>query len=306
MTPRHISFAAADHRLDWLALTDALARGHLLPRAQMQDVVMQRGPDTLLSRHAWIDGLGLAVKTATVFPGNGAQGLANLNGLITLFSDATGTVEATLDFALVTKWKTAADSLLAARHLARPDSRQILILGAGTVARSMIEAYAALFPDAQFQLWNRTASGALALAAAMPRHKISVAGDLPSAAHAADIIACCTMTDRPVLHGDWLRDGQHIELIGAYLPSMREADDTAMARARIFVDCRDTTLDHIGELIDPLANDAITRADILGDFYDLSSGAFSRRGDREITLHKNGGGAHLDLMTSRHILEAMP
>lgn len=305
MTPRHITLAKAEPHLDWLALTDALERGHTLPKAQMQDVVFRRGPDTMLSRHAWIDGLGLIVKTATVFPGNARHNLPNINGLTTLYSDQTGAVEATLDFALVTKWKTAADSLLAARHLARPDSQNILIIGAGSVAASMIQAYSALFPTARFQIWNRTTDKAHLIAAACPGHAITAATDLADAVGLADIIACCTMANQPVLQGKWLRPGQHVDLIGAYLPSMREADDTALKRARVFVDCRETTIDHIGELIDPIANGTIKRSDILGDFYDIKGGDFIRRSDAEITLHKNGGGAHLDLMTCCYILKAL-
>ena len=306
MTLRHITFLEADQHLDWLDLTVALEQGHLLPKAQMQDVVLQRGTDTVLSRHAWIDGLGLLVKTATVFPNNEARFTQpNINGLTTLYSDQTGIAEAILDFNLVTKWKTAADSLLAARHLARPDSQNILIMGAGTVAASLIEAYSALFPNARFQLWNRTAAKSNALVAAYPDQSITVAADLAAAVAFADIVACGTASSQPVLRGEWLRAGQHVELIGSYLPSMREADDAAMKRARIFVDCRETTVDHIGELIDPIANGSITRADILGDFYDLHTGKFARRTGDEITLHKNGGGAHLDLMTSRYILGAL-
>ena len=125
-------------RLDWIALTEALEAGHELPRAEVNDALLYRGRDTMLTRAAWIDGLGLAVKVATIFPGNSAKGLPALDGMVNLLSDADGLPEALLDFKLVTKWKTAGDSLLAARHLARPDARRILIVGAGTVARSMV------------------------------------------------------------------------------------------------------------------------------------------------------------------------
>jgi ornithine cyclodeaminase/alanine dehydrogenase-like protein (mu-crystallin family) len=306
MTFRNITFAAADPSLNWLALIDALERGHNLPKAQVQDVVIKRATDTMLSRHAWIDGLGIAVKTANIFPENGALDLPNINGIVTLYDDATGVLKATIDFHLVTKWKTAGDSLLAASKLARPDSRNILILGAGTLARSLVHAYGALFPDARFEIWNRTPANAETLARALPDHDITAITDLPTAASNADIITCATMSNTPVLRGEWLRPGQHIDLIGAYIPSMREADDLALQRSRIFVDSFDTTLDHIGELIDPLKSGAIRRGDVLADYYHLPSGKFSRLADDEITLFKNGGGAHLDLMTCDYILRAMP
>lgn len=291
---RIISFEQGDAALDWISLTDALAAGHDLPQAEVADSFLYRGDDTLLNRAAWIDGLGLAVKAATIFPAN--QG-PSVNGGVMLFSDRDGTLEAVIDFHLVTKWKTAGDSLLAARRLARKDSRKILIVGAGSVAASLREAYGAAFPDAQFSIWNRTIARAEELA---EQTGMDVARDLEQAVTEADIITCATMSTTPVLRGAWLRPGQHVDLIGAYRPDMHEADDTALQRARVFVDSYETTLDHIGELKDPLARGAITRADVLADYYDLDQ---FTRADADITLFKNGGGAHLDLMTGRYILD---
>lgn len=297
-----IPFAEGQARLDWLTLTTALEAGHDLPRAEIGDTFLRRGPDTLLSRAAWIDGMGIAVKSATVFPGNADRGQPAINGGVSLYSDRDGVLEAIVDFHLVTKWKTAGDSLLGALKLARPDSRRILILGAGTVAQSLIEAYGAGFAGARFTVWNRTPARAAALARANPG--VAVADDLAEAVGAADIVVSATMATMPILRGDWLRPGQHIDLIGAYRADMREADDTALQRARVFVDSRDTTLGHIGELKIPLQAGAIDETDILGDYYDLPSGGFRRESDDEITLFKNGGGAHLDLMTCRYILSA--
>ena len=125
-----IPFDEGEALLDWIGLTDALAAGHKLPKAEIGDTFLYRDPDTLLSRAAWIDGLGMAVKTATVFPGNPGKGTPMINGGVNLYADADGTLDAIIDFHLVTKWKTAGDSLLAARRLARPDSKHILIVGA--------------------------------------------------------------------------------------------------------------------------------------------------------------------------------
>jgi len=300
MTPVFIPFAEGERRLDWIELTEAIAAGHGRPLAGMADVFLYRGRDTVLSRAAFVDGLGALVKTATVFPGNAAAGLPTINGAVCLFADATGELEALIDFHLVTKWKTAGDSLLAARRLARPGSRRILILGAGTVAGSLIEAYGAAFPGARFTLWNRTRARAEDLAARHPG--VAVADDLAAAVAEADIVASATMSTDPVIRGEWLRPGQHVDLIGAYRPDMREADDEALRRARLFVDARASVLDHIGELKDPIARGVIRREDVVADFSDLASGTFARRSDEEITLFKNGGGAHLDLMTARYIL----
>jgi len=294
-----IPFEDGEAGLDWLALTEALAAGHDGPRASVDDLFLYRDPDTLLNRSAWIDGMGIAVKCATIFPGNPATGQPMINGAVMLFADKGGDLEAILDFHLVTTWKTAGDSLLAARRLARPDSRKILIVGAGTVGRSLWQAYGAAFPQAEFTVWNRSPEGAARFAGDCPG--VTVAEDLQAAVEQADIVTSATMSTEPLLKGGWLQPGQHIDLIGAYRPDMREADDTALQRARIFVDSCDTTLGHIGELRIPLETGAITRDDVVSDYYGLS--AFTRQSADEITLFKNGGGAHLDLMTSRYILE---
>ncbi len=299
MTVPFIPFAEGEALLDWLELTQALADAHGLPKAEIGDTFLYRDPDTMLTRSAWIDGLGMAVKTANIFPRNPQMGAPMIHGAVCVYSDHDGSLSALVDFHLVTKWKTAGDSLLAARRLARPDSREILIVGAGTVGRSLVEAFGAGFPDARITLWNRTRRRAQDLAASLPG--VSLADDLEQAVRGADIIVTATMSSDPVIRGEWLQPGQHLNLIGAYRPDMRETDDDALRRARIFVDSFDTTLDHIGELKIPLAQGVIAREDVVADFYDLD--AFTRRNEDEITLFKNGGGAHLDLMTSRYILD---
>ncbi len=299
MTVPMIPYDAAEPLLDWIGLTDALAAGHRLPPAEIADTFLYRGDDTLLNRAAWIDGLGIAVKSATVFPGNPAKGQPMVNGGLTLYADGDGRLEAIVDFHLVTKWKTAGDSLLAARRLARPDSRTILIVGAGNQGRALHSAYRAAFPDAAFTVWNRTRANAEQMAAELP--DLHIADDLEAAVQAADIITSATMSTEPLIKGAWLRPGQHIDLIGAYRPDMREVDDAALTRARVFVDSFDTTVGHIGEINIPLEAGTITRDDLLADYYTLD--AFERRSDDEITLFKNGGGAHLDLMTARYILD---
>ena len=295
-----INFADGQKLLDWHDLCDALETAHNLPKAKISDTFLYRGKDTLLSRSAWIDGMGLAVKNATVFPDNSANNLPLVNGAVNLFSDKTGQLEALIDFHLVTKWKTAGDSLLAAKYLARPDSQNILIIGAGIVANSLRQAYGTSFPDARFFIWNRSPEAAVKLAAEYP--DTQPVTDLESAVRKADIVSSATMSTTPLIKGEWLQAGQHIDLIGAYRPDMREVDDDALKRSRIFVDSFETTLDHIGELKLPLASGAIQRSDVIADYYDLEKGKFKRRSNDEITLFKNGGGAHLDLMVSRYIL----
>lgn len=302
MTPTFIGPEAEAH-LTWAGLMAAIEDGHRLPRAEIKDLFLYRGKDVLLNRAAWIDGLAQLVKVATVFPDNGALGQPTINGAVNLFDDRTGILTAIVDFHLVTRWKTAGDSLLSASRLARRDSRNILLVGAGTVARSMVQAYSSVFPDARFTVWNRSPAGAARMAAEDAR--ITAAPDLERAVRGADIICTATMSKEPLIRGAWLQAGQHLDLIGAYNPSMREVDDTAMAKARLFVDSRATTIGHIGEIMDPIASGAITEADIVADFYDIADGRFARRSDDEITIAKNGGGAHLDLMTAAYILRSV-
>jgi len=293
-----VTFEEGEAVLDWLSVARAIEDGHRRGRPILEDVILRRGPDTLLNRSAWIDGLGIAVKAATVFPGNAAHGKPTIGGAVNLLSDEDGSLEAIVDFALVTKWKTAGDSLLGALRLARPDSREVLVVGAGTVARTLVDAYGAAFPGARFTVWSRTRASAEQLAAERPG--VAVALDLEAAVRAADIVATCTMATEPLVRGDWLRPGTHLDLIGAYRPDMREADDAALARARVFCDSRKTA-GETGELLRPLASGAIGPDAIIADFYEADR--MRREGD-EITLFKNGGGAHLDLMVSRHILSA--
>lgn len=299
MSIEMVPFHEGEKLLDWVGLTQAFEAGHRLPKAEIGDTFLYRGSDTLLSRSAWIDGMGIAVKSATIFPNNPSTGKPVVGGGVNLYSDADGSLEALVDFHLVTKWKTAGDSLLGALKLARKDSRKILIIGAGTVGRSLREAYGAGFPDAEFTVWNRTRANAEKMAADYPGMK--VAESLEAAVKEADIITSATMVTEPNLMGAWLQAGQHVDLIGAYRPDMREADDAALTRARIFVDSYNTTIGHIGEIEIPLQAGVITREDLIADYYTPEK--MVRTSDEEITLFKNGGGAHLDLMTSRYVLE---
>lgn len=283
----------AERVLTWAGLLAAFEAGHRLPKPDIKDLFVYRGGDTILDRATWIDGLGALVKVATVVPGNVARGKPTVNGAVTLFDDVTGELTGLVDFHLVTKWKTAGDSLLAARRLARPDARRFLLVGAGKVAQSMVDAYRSVFPQAEFTVWSRSRASAEAMG-------LPVADDLEAAVKAAEVICTATMATSPLIRGEWLQPGQHLDLIGAYKPNMREVDDAAMARARVFVDARATTLHHIGELIDPLKSGAITEADVVADYYD-DPAIYVRRSEDEITIAKNGGGAHLDLMTAAYI-----
>ena len=221
------------------------------------------------SRAAWIDGLGRRED------GHGdarqpARGLPSVQGALLLFDDATGGVLAVIDSALVTRWKTAADSLLGARLLARPDARRLLILGAGAVAAALIEAYRAGFPGHRGRDLEPHAR-------ARPRARRRDRRRRPRPTCRRRSPPPTSSPPRPwrrepVLQGAWLRPGP------APRPDRRlprrhaRGGRRGARRARIFVDSFETTLEHIGELRDPLARGVIARADVLGDLHDLVAG----------------------------------
>jgi ornithine cyclodeaminase len=285
-----------EDRLTWRGVMGAIVDGHTGATPLVEDTLLRRGNESLLSRAAWITGLGSLVKTATVFPAN--EGIPSINGSVALFSDRTGVLDCTVDFHLLTKWKTAGDSALAASRLARRDTARILIVGSGTVAASMIDAYRSIFSDAEIAVWSRTAENAARLAAAAD---VEVAGDLSSAVARTDVVCTATMSTDPLVHGTWLHPGQHLDLIGGFRIDMREADDDAIRRASIFVDTASTAGD-VGDISGPIGS-GVLDAERVTDFTALTSGRFARSSDDEITLFKNAGGAHLDLMVARYMFE---
>ena len=303
---RHVRQADMPSEIDWPYYVHAIEAAHRLPKAQIEDVFLGKDGSTLLSRAAWISGRGFGVKSVTVTPANKVRGVPTVQGVMTVFAPDDGAPLAIVDSDVLTNLKTAADSALGAHLLARPDSRSLLVLGAGSVARMLVEAYRALFPGLeQITLWNRSPENAEAMASefAVRDIPIQLVTDLEMAVDAADIVASATMAKEPLIFGDWVSPGTHVDLIGAYRADMREGDDTLLRKARIFVDSRASTMDHIGELRIPLEAGVIGPGDIEGELYDLVAGAPVARDPGDITLFKNGGGAHLDLMTSRFILD---
>ncbi|WP_299194263.1 ornithine cyclodeaminase [uncultured Litoreibacter sp.] len=291
---------------DWRIFVEAIDAGHALSKAEVEDVFLGPQGNTLLSRAARIEGIGFGVKSVTVIAQNTKRDLPSVQGGMIVFDEQTGTPTALIDSALITDIKTAADSALGARYLARPDAKHMVVLGAGSVAGNVIAAYRQMFPKLErFTLWNRTDAKAKALAATLQNTGLPVfaTSDISEAVGQADIVTCATMSTDPVLKGKWLRPGTHVDLIGAFRADMREADDDVLTSGQIYVDSRDTTLAHIGELKIPLSRGVISEADILGDLYQLKARGSADRHPDTITVFKNGGGAHLDLMIANAILQ---
>jgi len=293
-----------DGVLSWQDAVTALERGHGLGRPYLGDLFLNRAEQGFLNRAAWVEGLGIGLKSVTVFPDNprARDPLPAVQGVFSLFDDRTGALKAQIDGALITYWKTAADSVWGARLLARPEPKSLVIIGAGRVAGSLVEAYSEIFPSlSHIKIYARDPEKAKLFLAQFPaqKDKLYSVDNLGAELAAADIVAAATFSQTPVISGTDISPGCHVDLIGAYTPDMREADDKLLQKARLFVDCYDTTVDHIGEIMIPLANSVIERPDILADFYELSAGAAGRISPDDITVFKNGGGAHLDLMIAQ-------
>jgi ornithine cyclodeaminase len=259
-------------------------------------------PDaTLLLMPAWEAGGArpfLGVKIVSVYPGNAARGLASVLGSYLLMDGATGAPLAVIDGQALTLWRTAAASALAASCLARPDARRMLMVGAGALAPFLVEAHASVRPLAEVAVWARRPEQAEALAAKLVGRAFSVraVSDLEAAVREADVISCATLAGEPLVKGEWLAEGAHLDLVGGFTPAMREADDAAVGRARVFVDTRAGALKEAGDIVQPLRSGALREEAVIGDLFDLCrAAAKGRESAGEITLFKSVGTALEDL-----------
>jgi alanine dehydrogenase len=253
---------------------------------------------TLLLMPAWTPGAYIGVKMVTVIPGNSARGLPAISGAYLLSSGVTGALLAILDGAELTARRTAAASALAARYLARADASRLLVVGAGKLALNVIEAHSTARPITSVTIWARRLEQAEALAAAARAKGFDAVAsdDLETAVRGADIITCCTLSRTPLVLGDWVQPGTHIDLIGAFKPDMRETDSATVAAASVFADTRDGVVAEGGDIVQAIAEGAISEADIQADLFDLCRGTHAgRRGDAQITLFKSVGAALEDL-----------
>ena len=303
---RALSYAELISGLDRYHRQDTPAMEDMLIAQPIEDQVVNH----LLVRAAWQYSQAVGIKLVTIFPDNPSQkSLPAVQALYVVFDGADGSPIATIDGAALTYWKTAADSALGARYLARKDIANMLMVGAGAMAPHLIKAHCAASPSInRVSIWNRNSNKAKHLAAELNSDSVSVqhTEDLETSARQADLISSATMAKEPLIRGTWLSPGTHLDLVGAFTPDMREADDAVMKASTVFVDARQTTIGVVGEIMIPLSNGPITEADIVADLFDLCRGDHHGRTDREeVTLYKNGGGGHLDLMTARLLLEAL-
>lgn len=307
----HADAATVHAALDWRGTVAALRAAHAEDAMPLSDTRITDepggGPNQFVNLAAWAPARAIAVKLVGVFPGN--PGLAtpepSVQGLVALFDGATGRALMTCDGAALTYRKTAADSALGCDLLARQDAEVLVLAGAGGLAPYVAEAHCAVRPSIRrIAIWNRRRARAEALAETLRRlgRSVDVVDDLETALPAADIVSSVTMAAEPIITGRALKPGAHVDLVGAYLPAMREADDEVMHRAgKLFVDTR-RGCEGSGDVAGPLASGAIARKDIVADYFDLCTGRHpGRRSRDEITVCKNVGGGHLDLYVALHL-----
>ncbi|MEO6626771.1 MAG: ornithine cyclodeaminase family protein [Burkholderiaceae bacterium] len=263
---------------------------------------------TVLIMPAWQTGRYLGIKTVNIFPGNGARALPGLHASYVLYDASTGVPLALLDGNEITARRTAAASALAASYLAPAGAATLLVVGAGRVGSLLAEAYRAVRPIRRVLVWDRTPAHAQALVERLQADGIAAewATDLAGAARSADVVSCATLATQPLLRGQWLAPGSHLDLIGSFAPHMREADDACFSGAQIHVDTNEA-LQKSGDLLEPLASGAIAPADVCGTLADLCRG-MPRRGAvlGQRTVFKSVGSALEDLAAAVLVYESQP
>ena len=298
---KFLSAAETRERLPFPALIDALqamfARGCELPLRQVHEIVAPDGSTlTSLVMAAWQRGGCYGVKVVNIAPGNAARGLPGLHASYVLHDATTGVPLAWLDGDEITARRTAATSALAAAWLARADARALAIVGAGRVARLLAPAHRVRRPIERVAVWARTRERAVALVAELAAQGFDarVAASVEDAVADADIVSCATLARAPLVRGQWLRADAHLDLIGSFTPSMREADDDCFAGAAVFVDSDDATTKS-GDLIGPIGA-GVLAPESIGTLASLARGARSPRGaGAERTVFKSVGSALEDL-----------
>ncbi len=305
---------AIHNSLGFPALVEELEEMHLQAECLADELLMEsidqsQNVNHFFIRTGWQPEEAVGAKVITIFPRNNQQKIwPSIQAVYILFEGINGTPIACLDGTALTYLKTAADSALGGKLLARKNMKTMLMIGAGEMAIHLISAHCQIQPSIKkVYIWNRTQEKAQALCQGELKHrfpdiKFESVESIEENVFQADLICSATASTRPVIPGRLLKEGSHLDLIGAYTPEMREADDECFRRSSIFVDSRTTTIHHVGELMVPLANQIISEADIRAELTDLCRREHpGRRADNEITLFKNGGGGHLDLMVARII-----
>jgi ornithine cyclodeaminase len=293
-------------------LRQAFAEGCVVPTRHHHTVHNVNEPDaTLLLMPAWHEAHHvsryLGIKIVTVFPGNTARGIPGLTSTYMLYDGRSGTQLAVLDGNTITTRRTVAASALAADYLARKDATRLLVIGAGRVASLIPDAYRAVRPIDQVDIWDIDAGSAQRLADELGKRgvKATVVPDLEMAVHKADIVSAATLATAPLIKGKWLRPGTHVDLIGGFTPPMREADDATVLRSSVYIDTQEA-LHEAGDLVQPIKAGLFSPNAVRATLDELCRrNAQARTSAEEITLYKAVGTALADLAAATMVYEAV-
>jgi ornithine cyclodeaminase len=307
----HLDRTELAARLKRRALIDRLERAfaaeNATPVRQRYDLGGGGAGKSLLLMPGWRTNGAIGVKLVTVFADNAVRSLPAVHACYVLFDGDTGTPRAILDGNELTLRRTGAASALAARYLARADAERLLMIGTGELAPHVILSHAEVRTLKEVRIWGRRPERAREVADALSGHGFSIAvcTELEAGVAWADIISCATLSQAPLIDGRWLRPGQHLDLIGAFRPNMREVDDLTLTRGEIHVDTRAGALVEAGELVQSLAAGVIQLADIRAELSELVRHQVPGRSSPEaITLFKSVGTAIEDLAAAELAVEA--
>jgi alanine dehydrogenase len=290
------------------ALADAFREGCVAPARLHYEIGRKGDGRSLLLMPAWRGDRSIGIKLVTVVPDNAARGLPAVHASYVLFDAITGETRAILNGTELTLRRTAAASGLAARYLASPSASRLLMVGAGQLVPHVVLTHGLVRPISQVQIWARRPERAEALAASLTRPglDVRVCTNLEAGVRWAQIISTATLSREPLIEGQWLRPGQHLDLIGAFRPDMREVDALAVQRAAVYVDTRVGALAESGELIHALASGAIGPQHVRGELSELVRGSVDgRSATTDITLFKSVGCALEDLAAAEFALQAI-
>ncbi|GHE22080.1 ornithine cyclodeaminase family protein [Halomonas urumqiensis] len=266
------------------------------------------GEATMLLMPAWEESGYIGVKMVNVFPQNADHGLPAIAGVYLLSEGDHGRPLACIDGSELTRRRTAAASALAARELARADAETLLVVGTGKLAPMVIEAHAAVRPIKRVRIWGRNHDKASALAEQYAeRFDTSAVSELEAATREADVISCVTLSTEPLIRGEWLSPGSHLDLIGAFRPSMRETDASCLSRSEVFVDTYAGAQGEAGDILQAIDEGAFAFDAIRADLAELLKGEKpGRSSDEAITLFKSVGASLEDLAAAIEVWERQP
>lgn len=261
---------------------------------------------TLLLMPAWQTHAWIGVKVATHFPRNGQVGLPAIHGAYLLLDATTGQPAAVLDGTELTRWRTAAASALAADYLAPREVGEHLVVGAGNVAQALPHCYAAVRDVGLTRVWARDRRRADTLVGRLREEGVpaEVAPDLRQAVRRADVVTTATSSTEPLVLGEDVGPGTHVDLVGAFTPAMVEADEALVTSVSLFVDVLEA-LDEAGDLVQPLRRGTLRRSDVRATLADLAARRHTgRRSQEEVTVFKSVGTALEDLAAARLVWQA--